>query len=237
MKNKPKFQLKAKAVLAFFVCLFCLLVLSFGYYAIVVKSVNSFNGITIVLDAGHGGRDGGSVGKNGTIEKEINLEYTLALKSKLTSNGYRVELTRKTDDGLYSPTAKNKKLSDMNKRFQIIERANPNLVISIHMNSFNDSSVRGAYTYYRKGDSAGHACANLIQKSLNTYCNAKQTAGKIGDYFILNCSYYTAVLIECGFISNPEEEVLLNSCDYKNKFVDAVFKGILLYFGSTSNEV
>ena len=205
--------------------------LTFAFSHIVAVSASEYNGITIVLDAGHGGRDGGSVGVNGTIEKEINLKYTLALKEKLVSAGYRVELTRKTDDGLYLESAKNKKMSDLNARMEIIKRANPNLVISIHMNSFSSPSAHGASTYYRSGDESGQIVSDLIQQSLNTYLGAPSTTGKVGDYYILNESYYTAVLIECGFLSNPEEERLLNTDEYLKKFVDAVYNGILLYFG------
>lgn len=141
-------------------------------------------------------------------------------------------MTRKTDDGLYSMFDKNKKASDMNRRFEIIKRTNPNLVISIHMNSFTSSSACGASTYYRKDDSASQKCADLIQKSLFTYCNAKEFKSKVGDYYMVNCSYYTSVLIECGFLSNPEEEMLLNSIKYKEKITDAIYKGVLLYFGN-----
>ena len=205
--------------------------LTFAFSHIVAVSASGYNGITIVLDAGHGGRDGGSVGVNGTIEKEINLKYTLALKEKLVSAGYRVELTRKTDDGLYLESAKNKKMSDLNARMEIIKRANPNLVISIHMNSFSSPSAHGASTYYRSGDESGQIVSDLIQQSLNTYLGAPSTKGKVGDYYILNESYYTAVLIECGFLSNLEEERLLNTDEYIKKFVDAVYNAILLYFG------
>lgn len=205
--------------------------LTFAFSHIVAVSASEYNGITIVLDAGHGGRDGGSVGVNGTIEKEINLKYTLALKEKLVSAGYRVELTRKTDDGLYLESAKNKKMSDLNARMEIIKRANPNLVISIHMNSFSSQSAHGASTYYRSGDESGQIVSDLIQQSLNTYLGAPSNTGKVGNYYILNESYYTAVLIECGFLSNPEEERLLNTDEYLEKFVDAVYNAILLYFG------
>lgn len=208
--------------------------LSAGFSGIVAYSASRYNGITIVLDAGHGGRDGGSIGANGTIEKQINLEYTLLLKEKLTSAGYRVILTRKNDDGLYDEFAKNKKQSDMEARCNIIKKANPNLVISIHMNSFKNQSAAGANTYFRKGDKAGEAVGNLIQQSLLASCAAKTKNSKVGDYYILNCSYYTAILIECGFISNPYEEKQLNSKEYKNKFTDAVCNGILLYFGNHS---
>ncbi len=231
MKKFRFLTLKKGAVVSIIVLVLCCVLFSSVFYGIAVYASSKFNGITIVLDAGHGGRDGGSVGANGTIEKEINLTYTLALKEKLVSAGYRVELTRKTDDGLYLESAKNKKQSDMNARLNIIKRANPNLVISIHMNSFSDSSARGASTYYRAGDESGEAISNLIQQSLNSYVNAPAEKGKVGDYYILNASYYTAVLIECGFLSNPEEEALLNSADYREKLVTAIYNGILLYFG------
>ncbi len=222
---------KLKKFLPFFVILLIFILLS-TVFSGVVKFVNSsFNGITIVIDAGHGGRDGGSVGVGGTIEKEINLKYAYALKDKLTSSGFRVEMTRKTDDGLYSASAKNKKLSDMEARKNIIKRANPNLVISIHMNSFSSSGATGANCYYRQGDESGKQISNLIQQSFNTYCGAKSKLGKVGDYYILNSTYYTAVLVEFGFLSNPSEEALLNTDDYRTKLIDAVYSGIILYFG------
>ena len=223
-----RFFKKNACIIVFVMIIF---LLTFAFSHIVAVSASGYNGITIVLDAGHGGRDGGSVGVNGTIEKEINLSYTLALKEKLVSAGYRVELTRKTDDGLYLESAKNKKMSDLNARMEIIKRANPNLVISIHMNSFSSQSAHGASTYYRSGDESGQIVSDLIQQSLNTYLGAPSTKGKVGDYYILNESYYTAVLIECGFLSNPEEERLLNTDEYLEKFVDAVYNAILLYFG------
>ena len=169
------------------IVIFCIMViLSSCFSGIVAYSVSNYNGITIVIDPGHGGRDGGSVGVNGTIEKEINLKYAQALKERLVRSGYRVELTRKTDDGLYSEFASNKKMSDMRARFNIIQNTNPNLVISIHMNSFGSPSAKGALTYYRNGDEASKRCADLIQASLNTYCDAPTRQGKVGDYYMPN---------------------------------------------------
>lgn len=215
------------------VCIMFIFLILTSFYAKVVSiCVSKFNGITIVLDAGHGGRDGGSIGAGGTIEKQINLEYVMALKNKLVENGYKVILTRKNDDGLYSEFAKNKKTSDMNARYKIIRETNPNLVISIHMNSFSNQSAKGAMTYYRNDDKSGQKCADLIQKSMQKYCGARYSNGKVGDYYILNCSYYSAVLIECGFISNPEEERLLQTEEYKLKMINAIYNGILLYFGN-----
>lgn len=226
------FKLKKTSFITFLVCLIFLSVLSLGYYDLSTNSQANSNGITIVLDAGHGARDGGSIGTLGTVEKEINLRYTLKLKEKLLNAGYRVELTRKTDDPLYLQDSPNKKLSDMKTRMNIIRRANPNLVVSIHMNSFPDKTVSGANTYYRKDDVSGKIVADLIQSSLNKYCHAKNKLGKIGDYYILNQSYYTAVLVECGFLSNIEEERLLNTDEYCDKFSSAVCSAIMLYLGN-----
>lgn len=221
----------------FLILIFFFLFVITSIYSCVAKSASNFNGITIVLDAGHGGRDGGSTGTNGTVEKEINLQYTLSLKEKLVKYGYRVILTRKNDDGLYSNLAHNKKVDDMNKRMEIIKQANPNLVLSIHMNSFPDKSVKGANTFYKTDDESSRNCANLIQNCLKNTCNAKNSMAKPGDYFMMNCSYYTSVLVECGFLSNEEDEYKLNTEEYKNQIVEAIFNGILLYFGNVQANV
>lgn len=187
---------------------------------------------TIVIDAGHGARDGGSVGVNGTIEKEINLKYALALQKKLENAGFKVIMTRKDDTPLYDENAPNKKLSDMNARQKIIKNANPALVISIHMNSFSLPSAKGANTYYREGDEASKTCADLIQRSLNSYSGATNKLGKPGDYYMVKCSYYTSVLVECGFLSNPEEEANLNSTEFMEKIIYSIYCGVQLYFGN-----
>lgn len=192
---------------------------------------------TIVIDAGHGARDGGSVGVNGTIEKEINLKYALALQKKLENAGFNVVMTRTDDSPLYDENAPNKKLSDMNARMKTIKKANPSLVVSIHMNSFGSSSVKGANTYYRENDESSKTCADFIQRSLATYCNATNKLGKPGDYYMVKCSYYTSVLVECGFLSNPEEEANLNNPEFMEKIVYSIYCGIQLYFGNFNNAI
>ena len=214
-------------------CVVCvlLLLISCIYFNIVKTASSKSNIICIVLDAGHGGRDGGCIGVNGSVEKYLNLKYTLKLKEKLMQHDYKIILTRSNDAGLYNPFSSNKKVSDMNARMDIIKKANPNLVVSIHMNSFADKGVNGANCFYKIDDEASSDCADLIQKSLHEYCNIKSDKAKRGDYFMLNCSYYTSVLIECGFLSNPEEEMKLNSNEYLEQFTDAVANGIFLYLG------
>ena len=101
----------------------------------------------IVIDAGHGGREGGAVGEN-SIESELNLQYALALQGICNQFGFNVVMTRDDMAGLYSPLASNKKRSEMEKRIEIIQNANPDLVVSIHMNSFSSDEARGSQVFY-----------------------------------------------------------------------------------------
>ena len=199
------------------VILLIIVLLSCVYFNIVKTVSSKVKDVCVLLDAGHGGRDGGCVGINGSVEKDLNLKYTLQLKNKLVKYGYKVVLTRKDDTGLYNPFASNKKVSDMNVRMKKIKEANPNLVVSIHMNSFTDKTVSGANCFYKIDDEASVNCANLIQKALNEYCGVKSDTAKKGDYFMLNCSYYTSVLIECGFLSNPQEEAKIRDSQYQKE--------------------
>lgn len=186
---------------------------------------------TIVIDAGHGGRDGGSIGVHGSIEKELNLEYAKSLKKLLDKSGVNVVMTRTNDDGLYSEDAGNKKLSDMRKRREIINNAQPDLVISIHMNSFPLDSCKGAKTFYQIDSNVSKKAAQSIQNSLNYYVDNASKTVSAGDYYILNCTSYTSVLIECGFVSSPEEEKQLNNKEYREEFVYSIYRGIMMYLG------
>ncbi len=186
---------------------------------------------TIVIDAGHGGRDGGSIGVAGSVEKELNLEYAKSLQKLLKKAGVNVVMTRTTDNGLYDNNANNKKLSDMRKRREIINNAQPDLVISIHMNSFPLDSCKGAKTFYQIGSEISCNAAKNIQNSLHYYINNASSTVGAGDYYILNCTPYTSVLIECGFVSSPEEEQLLNDDNYRDKFVYGIYCGIMMYLG------
>lgn len=197
--------------------------------SISVSSPN--NKMTIVIDAGHGGIDGGSKGINTEItEKELNLEYAFVLKDLFESSGINVVMTRTNDNGLYDIFSSNKKKDDMIKRKQIIEKSGAELVISIHMNSFPLKSCRGAQVFYKDGDENSFRLASSIQDCfVSSIEKARKNADK-GDYYILNCSNITSVIVECGFLSNPEEESLLLTESHKQKICYAIFCGILNYF-------
>lgn len=186
---------------------------------------------TIVIDAGHGGRDGGAVGKTTeTTESYLNLQFSLKLKSVCEEYGFKVVLTRKDMNGLYSAFASNKKRSEMEKRMEIIESANPDLVVSIHMNSFSNSSARGAQVFYAENFPENEEFAQTVQDALNEKIpNAKKTA-KSSDFYVINTTSKPSILVECGFLSNPEEERLLVSEEYQEDFCYVLFYGILSYF-------
>ena len=186
---------------------------------------------TIVIDAGHGGRDGGAVGKQtGITESELNLKYALTLKDLCSDFGIGVILTRPDMNGLYDETAFNKKRSEMEKRKSIINNSGADLMISLHMNSFPLSSSNGAYVFYAKGSDSGFELAKSVQSSLcQGFDNARKYVS-VGDYFVLNYSTIPSVLVECGFLSNPQEELLLQKEEYQKDFCYALLVGVLNYF-------
>ena len=186
---------------------------------------------TIVIDAGHGGRDGGAIGVNtGITESELNLMYAKRLKSLCEDFGIGVTMTRSDMNGLYDESATNKKKSEMEKRRSIINNSGADLMISIHMNSFSLPSSEGAYVFYANGSDNGFKLAKEVQTSLcQSFDNAREYV-TVGDYFVLNYSNIPSVLVECGFLSNPQEEKLLQTDDYCNKFCYSLLVGILSYF-------
>ena len=185
----------------------------------------------IVIDAGHGGRDGGTSGTiTGITESELNLKYANTLKNLCEDFGIGVIMTRTDMNGLYDESASNKKKSEMEKRKNIINSSGADLMISIHMNSFPLSSCNGAQIFYGKGDEQGLNLAKCIQTSVcEVFDNARDYV-TVGDYFVLNYSSIPATLIECGFLSNPEEEKNLQDDDYCNLFCYSILVGILKYF-------
>lgn len=190
----------------------------------------------IVVDAGHGGIDGGSVGKaTGITESELNLRYAKNLCNQLKQMDISCVLTRENENGLYDSSAKNLKRSDMKKRKEIIETYKPQLVVSIHMNSFPLSSSRGAQAFYKKGNEQGKNFADCIQKQLSTSLEKTGVNGKVGDYYIVNCTDTPAVLVECGFLSNLEEEQLLVTKEYEDKICYLILCGIVSFLNSENS--
>ncbi len=214
-------------------------ILCFG--ALSVKPIYdvSADKLRVVLDAGHGGVDGGVSGVNtGVKESELNLKVVKKLEQYLISAGINVKLTRNSDAGLYGVATKNLKKRDMEKRRDIIKEFNPHVTVSVHMNKFSMSSRRGAQVFYKVGDEYSKLLAQSVQKSFNNMDTASRECSILsGDYYILNCSEYASIIAECGFLSNPEDEALLINEGYQDEIAYAIFKGIIEYFSTTEIEL
>jgi N-acetylmuramoyl-L-alanine amidase len=203
------------------------LCLSFNHIA--NASVSEYFRYTIVIDPGHGGWDGGTVGSTSKVtEAELNLKVSKILKKYLENYGFNVILTRTSNLAL----GKNK-IDDMEKRKQIIEKYNPTMVVSIHMNSFTDINEYGTQAYYENGDESSKLLADSIQSQMTKVLpNAREFANH-GEYYILECSTIPTCIVECGFLSNPNDEALLNSEDYREKLAYSIYGGIVKYLIAT----
>ena len=192
------------------------------------QSVSVADSKIIVVDAGHGGVDPGKIGANGAKEKDINLIIAKKLAKKLTDNGYSVIMTREDDSGLYEEDDVNKKASDLKKRCEIADNGNASLMVSIHQNSFSGSEVKGSQVFYYTHSDEGKLIAQAIQSSLKRMVNPSNTrAAKTNDsYYLLIHTKCPTVIVECGFLSNPEEAYLLTDDEYQEKLAIAIFTGI-----------
>ncbi len=187
----------------------------------------------IVIDAGHGGVDGGVTGKKtGAKESDLNLAIALKTAEKLKDAGFEIVLTRKTQEGLYGVATRGFKKRDMQKRKEIASDANPSLLVSIHQNLYPTRSPRGAQVFYRKNDESSKLFANCLQSKLNgLYAeqNVKNRKETGAEYFMLDCVSCPSVIVECGFLSNAEDERLLISETWQQRIAENITAGILAY--------
>lgn len=222
LKNKP-----------FIICLVC--IVGVAVLFISSKSIPTFSGnkpYTVVVDAGHGAPDGGAVGANGTIEKDINLQIALKLQEILESRGIRVIMTRADDNSICDESAKTlheMKVSDMKNRLEIINKSGADLFLSIHMNSFSKPSSVGLHVFYSRNHPEISETAGLIQDSISKITGAKIHAVKAASdtLYLMKNPTPPAILVECGFISNPEEEKLLNDDNYQSKIAFSIANAVI----------
>lgn len=201
-------------------------------------------GLKIVIDAGHGGIDGGVVGrKTGVKESDINLEMVYALQGVLEEMGFDVTLTRKTQAGLYDTTAKGFKKRDMEKRRVIINETKPDFVLSIHQNFYPASAYRGGQAFYpfskdeKVEDAKSKRLAEVLQEKMNglyAESGAKARKAMQGDFFILHCYDCPSVLLEGGFLSNAADEALLCQRAWREKFAQRIAAGLVEYLADNA---
>lgn len=188
------------------------------------------NKTTIVIDVGHGGSDPGKVGIQGIKEKDVNLAIARYLKDYLIAEDYTVYMTRETDQGLYDESVSNKKKSDLSNRIQFLQKKNASCMISIHQNSYPDTIQHGAQTFYYEGREEDKSFAQYVQDSLLAFdpSNTRQIKSNTS-YYILKNAQVPSILIECGFLSNPEETANLTDPNYQKQIAYAIAIGTCRY--------
>lgn len=195
----------------------------------------------VIIDAGHGGEDGGTIGVNGAYEKDINLKISLILYDMLRSNGIDAVLTRDRDILLYDKNSNyqgQKKIQDLATRRKIAESYENAIFVSIHMNSFVESKYSGLQVYYSKNDPSSQALADKIQTRVRTHLdfgNDRKCKSAGENIYLLYKLQCPAVLIECGFLSNPEECEKLSTESYQKQLSFCICAAILEHINRGQN--
>ena len=207
-------------IFSFFICTLMI-------YTFKVEAIMPLTGKTIVIDVGHGLEDSGAnVGK--IYEKNINLQISLYLEKELGKLGANVLLTRDGDYDLSTPNARFRKKSDFDNRIKLINNANADIYLSIHLNYLNDSRYSGPQVFY---NSDNKMLAESVQKSLNNLTKSEREIKQIPkDTYMYSKLKIPGVLIECGFLSNAKERSLLTNEEYQKKIAKAISLGVLEYF-------
>lgn len=190
--------------------------------------------ITVVVDSGHGGVDPGKIAADGTLEKDLNLAIALQLQKYLEAADIHVVMTRTTDTGLYEENSSGKKAQDMKNRVALMEECDADLVVSIHQNSYSDSSIHGAQVFYYTTSVEGKALAETLQEALVTGLDPEnhRKAKANDNYYLLKKTPCPIVIVECGFLSSPSEAALLKSEGYQDQIAWVLHLGILQYLNT-----
>lgn len=197
-----------------------------------VKATSPKPSYTVVVDAGHGGADGGVQGVNtGVYERELNLSIAYKVKAELEKAQINVVMTRTTSDGAFD-TMLTQKQEDMEKRKKIIMDASPDCVVSIHQNKYTQQSRRGAQAFFWGDSSLADVLQSALNENLNKVNTGRTFSALKGDYYILRQTPYPSALVECGFLSNPLDEALLVTDEYQNKVAKVIADSIISFLMS-----
>lgn len=197
-----------------------------------VKATSPKPSYTVVVDAGHGGADGGVQGVNtGVYERELNLSIAYKVKAELEKAQINVVMTRTTSDGALD-TMLTQKQEDMQKRKKIIMDASPDCVVSIHQNKYTQQSRRGAQAFFWGDSSLADVLQSALNENLNKVNTGRTFSALKGDYYILRQTPYPSALVECGFLSNPLDEALLVTDEYQNKVAKVIADSIISFLMS-----
>ena len=200
----------------------------------VSTSVTADTGRVIIIDAGHGGEDSGAIGVNGAYEKDLNLSIALFVGEELKNKGYTVVYTRTEDKMLYLPEENIKgmrKISDLKNRCKLTENYDESILISIHMNSYGSSKYSGLQVYYQDKNDESMLLAGKIQSAVrkNLQPNNRRQVKNGKSLYLLENSKNTAVIIECGFLTNEAECKKLSEKEYQKELSFSIICGIIEY--------
>ena len=205
-------------------------------YSRVSAAISNISGtqtkLKVVIDPGHGGNDPGGIGVSGVLEKDVNLSVALFLKANLESQGMEVIMTRDTDKALYSSeSSTNKKKEDLAKRIEIITDTNPDFVLCIHQNIFTDAKYSGAQVFYYQESEESARLAAYLQAQLIAGVDPDNTRVPKSNmnYYMLKNSPVPIVIVECGFLTNAEEEAKLGTEEYQRKLAWNIYLGTMQY--------
>ncbi len=195
----------------------------------------------VVLDAGHGGLDSGAVGKNGTLEKDVNLSIVKALRDMLEMSGFQVVLTRDEDISIYDAGVegiRNQKLSDMDNRLEIIQSYPDSVFLCIHQNNYTDPKYFGGQMFYNNNNPDNRTLAQIMQNRFAVLQPGNDREIKLSgnELFLLKSNMNPSLMIECGFLSNPDEEAKLSTWEYQQKVAFTIYSGLMEYIDATAEK-
>jgi len=228
-----------KKTIRIFVLSIFVVALGFAFICDQIQTVPTVSlpvsGKTIVIDAGHGKPDEGAESSRGTTEAETNLKIALKLQNLLEQSGCSVVLTRSDENAIYdidSKTLRQKKISDIHNRVKIGNESSADIFVSIHLNKIPQQQYDGWQTFYNANNAEGQKLAVSIQNNLNDSIQKEnnRVAKSIENIYIVKHVEIPTTIVECGFLSNPEEEKLLLEDEYQNKLAWGIYNGIIDYF-------
>jgi len=211
--------------------LFFIFLISLTIFNVVFAIQYPLKNRIICVDAGHGGVDPGAMYGN-VFEKDINLELSLKLKDELVKNGAMVFLTRNADYDLSSPNVSRRKKSDFDNRILLIKNSKCELYVSIHLNAEDNSSWSGAQVFYSNVNKENQKFAELMQNSYKENLSSKRKIKQVKTLYMYEHIKVPGLLLEVGFLSNPNERYLLKTDKYQDKIVGATTKGIIEYLNN-----
>lgn len=225
--------LRPVSVVAFTLCLVAVAWIAKDTVADIVTPASAVSPRVIVVDAGHGGEDSGTVGTNGIFEKNLNLEIALQIAKLLGEKGFTVVLTRQNDELLLKSEEEKvkglRKISDLKNRVAVAASYKDAIFVSVHMNSFGESKYSGTQVFAKPADEGSRRLAEAIRASVakDLQPDNKRQVKEGKDIYVLENAPYSAVLIECGFLSNPDECAKLCEKEYQKQLCFAIVCGMM----------